>query len=552
VFNVDGSGNRYTVAQGVKLVTDAAQIPVFKADGVGVGDGLLGGYVLSYESIGKQTGQIVLDVLDGAAMPSVTGYTTGSCEYLFDANVMHRYGISKSQLPAGSVYLNDTPDFLETYGWVLMWSLVGVAVLIAIIIGFNQRRHHQMQRELAERDIELKAEEAANHAKTVFISRMSHDIRTPLNAMLGMNELALVNIEDERAVRDYLGKAHASGELLLSLVNNILDVSKIESGKMQIAPEPCELKAFCADLHDIFAPLCERKNINLIIRQDAGDAVVLADRVRLNQVFCNLLSNAIKFTPDGGTVIFELAGTASDEESPEQILHCDFTVSDTGPGIADDFRDKMFQPFVQDTRDSSPDNQGSGLGLMIVRSIVELMNGSIAVESAADAGTSFQVHLDFPLTDRSGESAQGKAAATQSPSDGADPAIAGHRALVVEDNDLNAEIIIAMLERAGMEVERAVNGQEAVDMVAASPDGAFDIILMDNRMPVMTGMDAARAIRSMDRVWTARIPIIALTADVFDDDVRNLMDAGMDACLSKPIDARKLFQTIAEHLERTS
>lgn len=177
VFNVDGSGNRYSVSQGVKLITDAANVPVFKADGVGVGDGLLGGYVLSYESIGQQTGQIALDVLDGTSDPSVTGYTTGSCEYLFDANVMQRFNISKSKLPAGSTYLNDTPTFLDLYGLPLLIGTIAAAAVIAVIVLSNRMKRRKLQLELDERNLELRAEEAANRAKTEFISRMSHDIR---------------------------------------------------------------------------------------------------------------------------------------------------------------------------------------------------------------------------------------------------------------------------------------------------------------------------------------------------------------------------------------
>ena len=544
VFNTDGLGNRYTVAQGVHLVTEAANVPVFKADEAGVGDGLIGGCVLSYDSIGDQTAQLVTDVLNGDTDVLGQSYQMGQSKYEFDFKVMERYGISKSQVPAGSTFINDEPSFMERYGEVLIPSvLISCAIIIAMLI-IHTVRKRRLQREIERSNNELKISAAENRAKTAFISRMSHDIRTPLNAILGLNALAQESVGDPDVVRGYLEQSASSEGLLLALVNNILDVSKIESGKMELISEPYQLADFFEEIENIFGPLCTEKGISFHVEENTGDAVVSTDRTRLSQVFCNLLSNAMKFTPEGGSVAFTaLCDELPSELSGRRILHVDFVVEDTGRGIPPEFQSRMFQSFTQ-AGDANSQSQGSGLGLTIVKSIVDLMGGTIRCESIVDVGTTFHVSIDFPLVGSEDEQSKDAGISDEELSE----RLRGHHVLLVEDNSLNSEIIVAALTKQGMNVECAGNGQVAVDLLGSAKAGDYDVVLMDNRMPVMDGLEATAIIRKLDADWVRNLPIIAITADAFEDDVRRFREAGMNDYLAKPLDLRKMYRVIVRYL----
>lgn len=541
VFNIDSEGNRYTVSQGVKLLTDAARVPIFKADEAGFGDGLIGGYMLSYESVGKQTADLVLAQLSGQNPCASGTFEAGECRYAFDVAVMNKYGITKSKLPKGSTYINEPPSFFERFGLAL--SVLGIAAMCTVlaIIGHGHMERRRMQKELAEHQEHIMVEEASNLAKTDFISRMSHDIRTPLNVMLGMNDLARQSIHNSDVALNYLDKSRSSEEMLLALVNDILDISKIEQGKMELDCVPCSLTEIFETIGEMFQPLCDAKHIEFKTENTACDKTILTDSARLNQIFCNLLSNAVKFTPEGGVVSFLLHCTDKLVVVPKRqtVLACTFVVSDTGCGMSEEFQTKMFDAFTQEAIEAS--SQGSGLGLRIVKNVVELMGGTVEVKSKSNEGTTVSVKLDFPIVDSS-------AVTSTSPADkeNVQASIAGLHVLVVEDNELNAEVVSIGLENAGAIVSRAENGRIAVDMIDAAADGDYDVVLMDNRMPVLSGIDATREIRAMNREWTRTLPIIAMSADIFVDDVRHFKEAGMDASLSKPIDTSQMFSKIAE------
>jgi signal transduction histidine kinase len=380
VFNVDGTGRRYTLAQGIKLITDAAGIPVFKADEAGLGDGLAGGYMLSYQSIGQETSDMVIAALNGTKFEK--NYVYGSCIYQFDQQVLDRFGISEAQLPRNSVLINQAPTFFEKYQKPVILFACGAAVLLAVTLLLSEARKRKLRRD-------LEVEERANRAKTEFISRMSHDIRTPLNAILGMDRLALEDAGDPGKVREYLGKAETSGKLLNSLINDILDVSRIESGKMKLDPVPYSLRDFFENIRSVFGNLCAEKGIAFTVTESADDVTVLADQVRLNQLFYNLLTNAVKFTEKGGKIRFGLESDVRDG-----LMHCVFTVSDTGCGMSQEFQRHMYEQFSQEGK---KDVQGSGLGLSIAKSITDLMGGSISADSAPGAGTTFRVSLDLQV-----------------------------------------------------------------------------------------------------------------------------------------------------------
>jgi signal transduction histidine kinase/BarA-like signal transduction histidine kinase len=525
VFNVDGSGSRYTLAQGVKLITDAAQIPVFKADEAGLGDGLIGGYMLSYQSIGQETADLVLSALKGEQSGD-TNYRVGTCVYKFDEQVMDKYQVSKSNFPQDAVYINTNPSFFEANEEAIIIAVCIAAAICALILILSESRKRQLRRE-------LELEEKSNRSKTEFISRMSHDIRTPLNAILGMDTLAYENAGDSAKVREYLEKAVASGELLTSLVNDILDISKIESGKMKLNPSRVGLKNFFDNIQSVFGNLCEEKAVELVVEENAGDVTVLTDSVRFNQLFYNLLTNAVKFTDPGGRVTFTL-----DAQTQDDMLHSTFAVTDTGCGISAEFQKRMFDQFSQEGK---MDVQGSGLGLSIVKSITDLMGGRITVDSTLGKGSTFRVFLDLPIA----EEAQDKDTGEKK---GRDTSVLnGRHVLLAEDNAINALITQLMLENVGMTVDLAEDGERVVERFAQAPEGYYFLILMDNRMPGKTGMEATRAIRELAVPGAETIPIIALTADAFEDDYQKFMESGMNDCLTKPLDKDKLIAMLLKY-----
>ncbi len=538
VFNVDAEGNRYSLPQGVKLITDAAGIPVFKADEAGMGYGLAGGYVLSYSSIGQQTAQLVLKRLENPVKPSGESYLTGNCVYMFDADVLKRYGIEKRRLPKNSIYINDEPGFFELHGKVILVSTALAILIITGILCISLRKRREMQMEIMWKNEAIRTEEAANQAKTEFLSRMSHDIRTPLNVILGMNKLAEEHIENPEEAKGYLRKAYSSGELLQSLVNDVLDMSKIESGKIHLEKLPYKMADLFENLRSIFQPLCEQGKIGLTFSDDAPETIISTDKVRLNQIFCNILSNSVKFTPENGKISFELESHADGGQ-----LICRFILTDTGCGMSEEFQKKMFQPFSQEERNLGINRQGTGLGLSIVKSITDLMGGEISVSSRPNEGTTFLIDLVFPIVAQ-----QTEAGIRTEETENFKKNLSGKRILLVEDNALNAEITQAFLENAGITVEFAENGKIASEMFRASKAGYYDAILMDNRMPVMGGLEATRLIRTMDHRQAKTIPIIALTADAFDDEIKQFLEAGMNAYLTKPVDSEKLYRILSQQL----
>lgn len=525
VFNLDGSGRRYTLSQGIGLITEAAEIPVFKADEAGLGDGLIGGYVLSYQSIGQATADLVLDALNNRKQEN-GNYRVGSCVYKFDQKVLDKYQISRSVLPEHSVFINTRPSFFEANEKPVMFALCGLAVCFALILLLSESRKRKLRRE-------LELEEKSNRAKTEFISKMSHDIRTPLNAVLGMNRLALEEAGSPDKVREYLGKAVSSGELLTSLVNDILDISKIESGKMKLNLSPYDLRTFFRDIRSVFGNLCAEKGIALTIAGSGEKTAVLTDPVRFNQVFFNLLTNAVKFTDRGGKITFGLEGSRENK-----TLHCIFAVADTGCGMSPDFQKHMFDQFSQEGKKNV---QGSGLGLSIVRSIVDLMGGKITVDSAPGKGSTFRVYLDL-------QTAGPETAGSEAPETEADlSALRGKRVLLAEDNEMNAQITQLMLQKAGMTSDLARDGNAVVRMFYEAPEHYYFLILMDNRMPGRTGTEAAQAIRKLHVPDADTVPIIALTADAFEDDYQKFIDSGMNDCLTKPLDREKMISVMLKY-----
>lgn len=438
---------------------------------------------------------------------------------------------------------------------IIAGLIVGAAVIFILLIRQKNMKIIQSKNlELEERNHALNeayaAAESANAAKSDFLSRMSHDIRTPMNAIIGMTVIAENHLQDEEKVEECLDKINISGKHLLNLINEVLDMSQIESGKMVLNEERIHLPKLIENLEDMIRPVAEAKRHRLTIEmQNLENTDVLGDSLRIQQVFTNILTNAVKYTNPGGCIRMEI----SEKANANPGVGCyEFVFRDNGIGMTPEFLEQIFVPFerAEDTRVNR--EQGTGLGMAITKTIVNMMNGDIQVESEPGKGTTFTVTIFLKL--QSGEAAFGEETenGNDSSGSGADrgqrSGFAGKRVLLVEDNDLNREIAGELLTMSGFIVEYTVNGKEAVERFENTEPGYFDIILMDVQMPVMNGHEAARAIRVLPRADAKTIPVIAMTANAFAEDVVAARKAGMDEHVAKPLDVGRLKTVLEQFL----
>ena len=398
----------------------------------------------------------------------------------------------------------------------------------------RQIREELQQKELLEEAL-VRANKASE-AKSAFLTNMSHDIRTPMNAIVGFTTLATNHIDQKDRVEEYLAKIQASSHHLLSLINDILDMSRIESGKASLDEQRSSIHEIMENLHTILQPEADERGITLKV--DAGpeaEVPIICDKLKINQIFLNLLGNSLKFTAPEGVVS---ATVAEAPGAPAGCRRYRMVVEDTGIGMSPEFLKHIFDPFERERTSTISGIQGTGLGMAITKSLVDMMGGTIEVASTEGVGSRFTVMLTLREADASGDLAP-TAPTRVVPSD----ALKGCHVLLVDDNLLNREIALTLLEDAGFEVECAVDGQMAVDMMAEPDADRFELVLMDIQMPVMNGYEAARAIRALEGP-AATVPILAITADAFDTDRQKALDAGMDGHLPKPIEVDKLFAAL--------
>ena len=383
----------------------------------------------------------------------------------------------------------------------------------------------------------LEVAEKASQAKTDFLSNMSHDIRTPMNAIVGLTTLMENELDQPEKLAEHLHKLESSGQLLLGIINNILDMSRIESGKTTLSVEPMHLSQQLDQLSTMIRAQASEKAQTFTVSTHLRHENLLADPTRLNQVLMNILSNAVKYTPCGGHIRFEV------EELPrnEHYAKYSFVVQDDGIGMSADYQKALFDPFTREERSGTNKVQGTGLGMAITKSVIDLMGGSISVESATGKGTRFEVVLEFPI-DTEADTVQ-KAQALPEEEETTSP-LSGMKFLCAEDNAINAEILQMLLETKGASCTICPNGQEIVDAFASVKPGDYDMILMDIQMPVMDGLEATRRIRSGENPLGRTIPILAMTANAFLEDMQKSKEAGMDEHLSKPVDISALEQVV--------
>lgn len=378
--------------------------------------------------------------------------------------------------------------------------------------------------------------ERASKAKTLFLSAMSHDIRTPLNAVMGVMELTRKNSDNPQYVVDYMDKGLHSGKQLLTLINDVLDISRIESGNLTLNPEQLSLETLMTDLMDLLSNEVLKKGISLECSYDELPfKYVYADRMRLNQIYMNLLTNSIKYTEPGGKVKVHLYEEAVPDNSDNTRLV--FSVDDNGIGMTEEFQKNMYNMFAREINTQVNSIQGTGLGLSIVKQMTDLMGGTIECKSVHGKGTIFTVSIELPVV---------KEYEQEKIIDGEEQDISGMRLLVAEDNDLNWEIFREMVADRDIICDHAENGKKCIDMLIKSKPGTYSAILMDIHMPVMNGYEATKVIRSLNMPEYDNIPIIAMTADAFAEDVRACLDCGMNRHIAKPVSMNELISCLVK------
>ena len=398
----------------------------------------------------------------------------------------------------------------------------------------------QIEQEKALRDALVMARQA-NHAKTTFLSNMSHDIRTPMNAIIGFTALAQTHLDHPDQVEDYLKKIHTSSAHLLGLINEILDMSRIESGIVKLEENQVNLPGILRDLHGIIQGQIDEKRQKLLIETfEVIHEDVITDKLRLNQILLNIVGNAIKYTDIGGTIRVGMTEKTSDRPG---YARYEFSIRDNGIGMSPEFADHIFDAFAREHTSTVSGIQGTGLGMAIAKNIVDLMDGQITVKSKLGKGTEVLVRVDLKI---------GEGVADETPDQAliSHESFRGKRILLVEDNDLNREIARTILEDAGIIVDTAEDGIEAVDLMSKATEEEYDLILMDIQMPKMDGYTATREIRTLKNNRKANIPIVAMTANAFEEDRKKSLEAGMNGHIAKPIDIDILSKMLDQMFEK--
>ena len=448
-------------------------------------------------------------------------------------------------VPARQVYTLTVMNLVITLVmYILILALVQVFRWNSAKDFFIQQEHSEQEyrKSLEQKNVALQLavqrETKANLAKREFLFNMSHDIRTPMNAIIGFTALAQTHIDDRGQVEDYLKKISVSSQHLLSLINDVLDMSRIESGKVTLEAKPVHLPELVHELRDIIQAVVSKKDLSLTLDTvGVENEDVIADPLRLEQILINVLANAVTFTPDGGQISLWIV---QKDTAPAGYADFEFHIKDNGIGMSEEFQKHIFEQFARERTSTVSKIQGTGLGMAITKSLVDMMGGRITVKSEQGKGSEFTISLRFPI---------GEAKTEQTPPAAKASAFTGKKLLVVEDNELNLEIASTLLKEAGFEVDTAENGKIAVEKVEAASADRYDLILMDIQMPEIDGYEATRRIRALPDAKKAALPIVAMTANAFEDDRKNALHAGMNGHIAKPLDIQKLFQVLSELLK---
>ena len=449
------------------------------------------------------------------------------------SNVLNGVVLAQNSVSEKKMTLQDV--FAEYGGLAVGVSFVIIFVLLLLVYSLSVSRKKQMEALKEAQDAN-----AANIAKTTFLNHMSHDIRTPMNAIVGFTDIAMKRKPDKE-VENCLKKIRQSSEYLMTLINDVLDISRIESGKLEYKPVPVDFRNMTDTVLSIARGYIENRDLNFYVsREELKTPYVMADELRIREVLLNIISNAVKFTKDGGTISFAAENAPGNDEHHIIIR---YRISDTGIGMSEEFQTRIFDEFSQENGGARTSYKGTGLGMAIAKQYVDLMGGKIEVNSRQGVGSTFTVEIPLLIAEQVQTEEKEKLRK--------DMDLHGLHVLLAEDNDLNAEIAIALLEEKGMIVTRAADGKSALTQFCNTALGTFDLILMDIMMPEMNGYETTKAIRNLlDRPDAKKIPIIAMTANAFAEDVQAALDAGMDAHVAKPIDMDILISVIEKCVKR--
>ena len=422
--------------------------------------------------------------------------------------------------------------------WGLLISFMTAFIIMTVYLQFRMRCYRE---QIHETELEKAVHEAkcANEAKTRFLFNMSHDIRTPMNAIIGFADLLEKHIDEKERVLDYIGKIKSSSEFLLSLINYVLETARIESGKTTLKKEVCCASRLIESLIDVFEPEVCKKGLTYSYTKDIEHEYVMGDETKVREIFINIIGNSLKYTPAGGKITIDIREIPFDREN---YIAYKIVVEDTGIGMSEDYLPHIFEEFSREHTSTESKVVGTGLGLPIVKALIDLMGGTIEIESEAGKGTKTTVMIPFEIATQEQILEEKQKEKEFVPED-----IKGKRILVAEDNELNAEIALTVLKEKGLLVERAANGKECVEMLKEKPADYYDMILMDIQMPEMDGYQATEMIRNLGDSRAA-VSIVAMTANAFEEDRQKALDAGMNAHVSKPVDMNVLFRVMAKFI----
>lgn len=450
------------------------------------------------------------------------------------------FALSSAYKYQDDIYVYTARDFLwENVYWLVPSALLVMVVIVYLLLRDSRRTktYLKQEKEMAKSlEKALHAEQSANRTKTAFLFAMSHDIRTPMNAILGFIDLMEKNHDDQAKLQDYLGKIKASGNTLMQIINNVLEITYLESGNETLNESVMDLGDDSLKVEPLFENEIIAKHLTLTCDMDIQHRYIYADAAKIRSITMNLISNAIKYTPDGGSIRMHFQEYPGEKEGYAVYVN---TITDTGIGMSKEFQKRIFESFAREHDTTESKVPGMGLGMSIVKKYVDMMGGKIEIESEPGKGSTFKIILEHRIAEEKITEA----------SDKDQPVLNGKRFLLAEDNELNAEIAMAILEDTGAAIELAVDGAQCVDMVQASSAGYYDLILMDIQMPRMNGYEATKKIRAMSDVAKANIPIVAMTANAFEEDRNNAFAAGMNGFVAKPIEIQKLMETLAAVLK---
>lgn len=481
---------------------------------------------LSYAEIADRQKLVMITMKDDRRVATIVNKAIEQSASLLNGAVLAENAVTNDQVTLHEFIQANAGNVV-----IVAATIIGLLLLLLSRLMIGQRK---LEAALAE----AREANAANVAKTTFLNSMSHDIRTPMNAIIGFTNIAL-SMSPEEKLRNCLEKIMQSSDYLMSLINDVLDISRIESGKIKYEPVPCDITEITDTVLSVAHGFLQGRNIEFIVERATPTAkYVYADELRIREVLINILSNSIKFTKDGGTIRFEVKDQPVGDGKHVEVH---YRISDTGIGMSEEYQKHLYEEFSQESDGARTNYKGTGLGMAITKRYVDMMHGEIHVKSQQGVGTTFTVELPLQIADVVPEKKQ--------ETDCTERDLQGIRVLMAEDNDLNAEIAITLLEEKGMQVTRAIDGQDVVDQFRAAPAGSFDLILMDIMMPKQNGYEATQAIRSMsDRPDGRTIPIVAMTANAFAEDIAAAHAAGMNGHLAKPIDMDEVMKVICRVL----